>query len=307
MARRRPTDERDARLQASLGGNSKTIMLAAISPAASNIDETISTLRYARQASRADAHLEQQADKPCLPCCCRPLCALALLTSSCACSRAKQIQNCPQARLANEDTMLAALRLEIQQLRQKLQAASLQQQQQTQPAQASPRVRLQGPQRCPARPAHKARAEHSAAASADAHPWQQIRPCSGCLGPCSTACTVAPGLVSSMKSSRTHTANRLQARPPTAPKAKARPMSPAEKRSALAAKLASDSSAEAFAQQAMARARSQALEEAEAELQVSSVSLHRYRPARQRTCFNNRHARSQALEEAEAELQVSSI
>ena len=34
--------------QASLGGNSKTLMLAAISPAASNCDETISTLRYAR-------------------------------------------------------------------------------------------------------------------------------------------------------------------------------------------------------------------------------------------------------------------
>ena len=45
-------------------------------------------------------------------------------------------------------------------------------------------------------------------------------------------------------------------------------MSPAEKRQALTAKLASAGSAEAFAQQAIARARSQALEEAEAELQV---------------------------------------
>lgn len=60
----------------------------------------------------------------------------------------------------------------------------------------------------------------------------------------------------------------VQARPPTAPKAKPRPMSPAEKRSALAAKLEQAGRGEAFTQQAMARARSQALEEAEAELQV---------------------------------------
>ena len=53
--------------------------------------------------------------------------------------------------------------------------------------------------------------------------------------------------------------------PPTPPK---RPMSPAEKRSALAARMASSSSADAITQQAMARARSKALEEAEAELQV---------------------------------------
>ena len=58
------------------------------------------------------------------------------------CSRAKQIQNCPVPRLANEDSTLAALRLEIQQLRQKLQAASLQQQQQQQTPTASPRVRV---------------------------------------------------------------------------------------------------------------------------------------------------------------------
>ena len=36
------------KVQASLGGNSKTVMLAAISPAASNVEETVSTLRYAR-------------------------------------------------------------------------------------------------------------------------------------------------------------------------------------------------------------------------------------------------------------------
>ena len=47
-----------------------------------------------------------------------------------------------------------------------------------------------------------------------------------------------------------------------------RPMSPAEKRSVLAARMASASSADALSQQAMARARSKALEEAEAELQV---------------------------------------
>ncbi|XP_007939289.1 kinesin-like protein KIF14 [Orycteropus afer afer] len=37
-------------LKESLGGNSKTAMIATISPAASNIDETLSTLRYANQA-----------------------------------------------------------------------------------------------------------------------------------------------------------------------------------------------------------------------------------------------------------------
>lgn len=39
-------------LRESLGGNSKTVMLAAISPAADNYDETLSTLRYASQAKR---------------------------------------------------------------------------------------------------------------------------------------------------------------------------------------------------------------------------------------------------------------
>ncbi|XP_063153282.1 kinesin-like protein KIF14 [Candoia aspera] len=37
-------------LKESLGGNSKTAMIATISPAASNIEETLSTLRYAKQA-----------------------------------------------------------------------------------------------------------------------------------------------------------------------------------------------------------------------------------------------------------------
>ena len=37
-------------LQDSLGGNTKTVMIAAISPANYNYDETLSTLRYASRA-----------------------------------------------------------------------------------------------------------------------------------------------------------------------------------------------------------------------------------------------------------------
>ena len=37
-------------LQTSLGGNTKTAMIAAIGPAASNYEETLSTLRYANRA-----------------------------------------------------------------------------------------------------------------------------------------------------------------------------------------------------------------------------------------------------------------
>ena len=37
-------------LSDSLGGNSRTTMLAALSPAAINFDETVSTLRYASRA-----------------------------------------------------------------------------------------------------------------------------------------------------------------------------------------------------------------------------------------------------------------
>jgi hypothetical protein len=37
-------------LQDSLGGNTKTVMIAAISPADYNYDETLSTLRYASRA-----------------------------------------------------------------------------------------------------------------------------------------------------------------------------------------------------------------------------------------------------------------
>jgi len=39
-------------LQDSLGGNSRTTMLAAVSPAAINYDETMSTLRYASRARK---------------------------------------------------------------------------------------------------------------------------------------------------------------------------------------------------------------------------------------------------------------
>lgn len=37
-------------MQDSLGGNTKTIMMAALSPADDNYDETVSTLRYAARA-----------------------------------------------------------------------------------------------------------------------------------------------------------------------------------------------------------------------------------------------------------------
>jgi hypothetical protein len=37
-------------VQDSLGGNSKTIMVANISPASANLAETISTLRFAQRA-----------------------------------------------------------------------------------------------------------------------------------------------------------------------------------------------------------------------------------------------------------------
>ena len=37
-------------LQDSLGGNTKTVMIAALSPADYNYDETLSTLRYANRA-----------------------------------------------------------------------------------------------------------------------------------------------------------------------------------------------------------------------------------------------------------------
>lgn len=43
-------------LQDSLGGNSRTAMVATISPAADNYDETLSTLRYADRAKNIVNH-----------------------------------------------------------------------------------------------------------------------------------------------------------------------------------------------------------------------------------------------------------
>jgi kinesin family member 17 len=62
-------------LQDSLGGNTKTVMIAACSPASDNYEETMSTLRYA--------------------------------------SRAKQIKNAPKVNEDPKDTMLKEYMLEI--------------------------------------------------------------------------------------------------------------------------------------------------------------------------------------------------
>ena len=43
-------------LQDNLGGNSKTVMVATISPAGDNYEETLSTLRYADRAKRIINH-----------------------------------------------------------------------------------------------------------------------------------------------------------------------------------------------------------------------------------------------------------
>lgn len=43
-------------LKDNLGGNSKTVMVATISPAADNYEETLSTLRYADRAKRIVNH-----------------------------------------------------------------------------------------------------------------------------------------------------------------------------------------------------------------------------------------------------------
>lgn len=43
-------------LKDNLGGNSKTVMLATVSPSADNYDETLSTLRYADRAKRIICH-----------------------------------------------------------------------------------------------------------------------------------------------------------------------------------------------------------------------------------------------------------
>lgn len=53
-------------LQNALGGNSKTLMICALSPATNNYEETFSTLRYADQAKRIKLHAvvnESEQDK----------------------------------------------------------------------------------------------------------------------------------------------------------------------------------------------------------------------------------------------------
>ena len=53
-------------LSESLGGNSKTIMIAALSPAAFNYDETVGTLRFAQSVSsiktNSSANVDEEAD-----------------------------------------------------------------------------------------------------------------------------------------------------------------------------------------------------------------------------------------------------
>lgn len=70
----------DSNIQDSLGGNTKTLMIACISPADDNYDETLSTLRYA--------------------------------------NRAKNIKNKPKINQDPKDTMLKEYQMEIERLRQ---------------------------------------------------------------------------------------------------------------------------------------------------------------------------------------------
>ena len=73
-------------LQDSLGGNTKTLMVACLSPADNNYDETLSTLRYA--------------------------------------NRAKNIQNKPRINEDPKDTMLREYQEEIKKLRQMLETSN---------------------------------------------------------------------------------------------------------------------------------------------------------------------------------------
>lgn len=53
-------------MQNALGGNSKTLMICALSPSTNNYDETLSTLRYADQAKKIKLHAvvnESEQDK----------------------------------------------------------------------------------------------------------------------------------------------------------------------------------------------------------------------------------------------------
>ena len=51
-------------VQDSLGGNSKTVMIATISPAVANCPETVSTLRFAREAKRVKNQVQNQLAIP---------------------------------------------------------------------------------------------------------------------------------------------------------------------------------------------------------------------------------------------------
>jgi kinesin family member 1 len=52
-------------LQNSLGGNAKTVMIAALSPADINYDETLSTLRYANRAKQIKNKVRRGVPQPC--------------------------------------------------------------------------------------------------------------------------------------------------------------------------------------------------------------------------------------------------
>jgi len=49
-------------LQDSLGGNTKTVMVANVGPADDNFDETMSTLRYAHRAKSIQNHAKINED-----------------------------------------------------------------------------------------------------------------------------------------------------------------------------------------------------------------------------------------------------
>jgi Kinesin motor domain len=49
-------------LQESLGGNARTLMIAAVSPADYNCDETLSTLRYAHRAKSIQNSVSRNED-----------------------------------------------------------------------------------------------------------------------------------------------------------------------------------------------------------------------------------------------------
>ncbi|XP_056848841.1 kinesin-like protein KIN-4C [Raphanus sativus] len=55
-------------LQDSLGGNSKTVMIACVSPAITDVEETLSTLRYANYARNIKNKAVVQKQKPSTPC-----------------------------------------------------------------------------------------------------------------------------------------------------------------------------------------------------------------------------------------------